>query len=181
MSDSKFSDEIRNKLQSFQSILEVISRGKQPSKRILKCGQTNLDQILFLVDKLEDNPSGLPAIQSHIRQFVRERDWEQFHSPKNLSMSISVEAAELMEHFQWTNTVDEAVKVLKDKRKKADIEDEVADIAIYLIDFCNLYNVDLYKAILRKMKKNAKKYPIKLVKGKMEKYTFYKASGAVVK
>lgn len=105
---------------------------------------------------------------------MQERDWEQFHTPKNLSMSISIEAAELMEHFQWTNTVEEAVKVLKNKQKRSDIEDEIADIAIYLIDFCNLYGVDLEKAILKKMKKNIKKYPAKAVKGKMEKYAFYK-------
>ncbi len=120
-----------------------------------------------------------PAFESlrrKIKNFVHERGWEQFHSPKNLSMSLAIEVAELMEHFQWTNTVDEAVKVLKDKAKRSEIEDEVADIAIYLIDFCNLYGVDLERAILRKMKKNAKKYPAKLVKGKMEKHTFYKQS-----
>jgi len=120
--------------------------------------------------------SELKDISDNIKKFIHERDWEKFHSPKNLSMSISIEAAELMEYFQWTNTVDEAVKVLNDKCKRPEIEDEVADIAIYLIDFCNLYNIDLEKAILRKIKKNAKKYPVKLVKGKMEKYTSYKFS-----
>ncbi len=93
-------------------------------------------------------------------------------------MSVSIEAAELMEHFQWTNTVEEAVKVLKDKHKRFEIEDEIADIAIYLIDFCNLYGVDLKKAITRKIEKNIKKYPAKIVKGKMEKYTFYKSKKA---
>jgi len=115
----------------------------------------------------------LTKISNNIKKFVKERDWEQFHSPKNLSMSISIEAAELMEHFQWTNTVEEALKVFKDKEKRSEIEDEVADIAIYLIDFCNLYGVDLEKAVLSKMKKNAKKYPAKKVKGRIEKYTFY--------
>lgn len=117
----------------------------------------------------------LNHLKEKIKKFVGERDWGQFHSPKNLSMSLAIEAAELMEHFQWTNTVDEAVKVLENKRKRYEIEDEIADIAIYLIDFCNLYGVDLERAILKKMKKNAKKYPAKLVKGKMEKYTFYKS------
>ena len=111
----------------------------------------------------------ISLIQDKIKKFVRERDWEKFHTPKNLSMSLSIEAAELMEHFQWTNSAEEAVRILKDKRKKLEIEDEVADIAIYLIGFCNLYGVDLERAILRKIKKNAKKYPVKLVKGKMEK------------
>ena len=117
--------------------------------------------------------NSIQKIRKKIKKFVNDRDWEKFHSPKNLSMSISIEAAELMEHFQWTNTVEEAVRVLNDKRKRTEIEDEVADIAIYLIDFCNLYGVDLEKAILRKMKKNAQKYPAKLVKGKMKKYTEY--------
>ena len=116
----------------------------------------------------------LNHLKGKIKRFVQGRNWEQFHSPKNLSMSLSIEAAELMEHFQWTNTVEEAVKILKDKRKRSEIEDEVADIAIYLIDFCNMYSVDLEKAILRKINKNAKKYPAKIVKGKIEMYTFYK-------
>ena len=120
------------------------------------------------------NSISIQQLKKDIKKFVKERSWEQFHSPKNLSMSLSIEAAELMEHFQWTNTVEEAVKVLKDKRKRSEVEDEVADIAIYLIDFCNLYNVDLEKVILKKMKKNVKKYPAKRVKGESEKYTFYK-------
>ncbi len=115
----------------------------------------------------------IQKLKNKIRVFVSERDWEQFHTPKNLSMSISIEAAELMEHFQWSNTFEEAVKILKDKQKRSDIEDEVADIAIYLFGFCNLYGVDLEKVILKKIKKNEKKYPAKVVKGKMEKYTFY--------
>lgn len=120
------------------------------------------------------NSITIQQLKRDIEKFVKERNWEQFHSPKNLSMSLSIEAAELMEHFQWTNTVDEAVRVLKDKRKRSEVEDEVADIAIYLIDFCNLHNVDLEKAIVKKMQKNVKKYPVKMVKGKSEKYTFYK-------
>ena len=120
------------------------------------------------------NSITIQQLKKDIKKFVKERSWEEFHSPKNLSMSLSIEAAELMEHFQWTNTVEEAVKVLKNKRERSEVEDEVADIAIYLIDFCNLYNVDLEKAIIKKMKKNAKKYPAKLVKGKSQKYTFYK-------
>ena len=120
------------------------------------------------------NSMSIQQLKKDIKKFVKERSWEQFHSPKNLSMSLSIEAAELMEHFQWTNTVEEAVKVLKDKRKRSEVEDEVADIAIYLIDFFNLYNVSFEKVILKKMKKNVKKYPAKRVKGESEKYTFYK-------
>src|SRR3990167_8120574 len=102
------------------------------------------------------NSISIQQLKKDIKKFVKERSWEEFHSPKNLSMSLSIEAAELMEHFQCTNTVGEAVKVLQDKRKRVEIEDELADIAIYLIDFCNLYNVDLEKAVLWKMKKNVR-------------------------
>ena len=115
----------------------------------------------------------LANLQRRIQHFIRERDWEQFHSPKNISMSLAIEAAELMEHFQWHNTADESVKVLKDKQKRSDIEDEIADVAMYLLDFCNMYDVDLEKAVLKKLKKNIKKYPAKLVKGRTDKYTFY--------
>ncbi|HSA30502.1 MAG TPA: nucleotide pyrophosphohydrolase [Candidatus Omnitrophota bacterium] len=111
----------------------------------------------------------ISLIQDKIKKFVKERDWEKFHTPKNLSMSLSIEAAELMEHFQWTNSAEEAAQILKDKRKKFEIEDEVADVAIYLMGFCGLYGIDLEKAVLRKIKKNARKYPAKLVKGRMEK------------
>ena len=75
-------------------------------------------------------------IKNRIKQFIKERDWEQFHSPKNLSMSIAIEAAELMEHFQWL-TIEQSKKLLKNKKKREEIEDELADIAIYIIDFCN--------------------------------------------
>jgi len=118
--------------------------------------------------------AGLRVLKAVIRKFVNERNWEQFHSPKNLSMSLAIEAAELMEHFQWTNTVKEAVDILADKKKRPEIEDEIADIAIYLVDFCNLYGVDLEKAVFRKIRKNSKKYPVKLAKGKIDKYTTYK-------
>lgn len=115
----------------------------------------------------------LKELKEKIGRFVNERDREQFHSPKNLSMSLAIEAAELMEYFQWTNTVEDAVKVLKDKARRTEIGDEVADAAIYLIDFCNLYGGDLEQAIPRKLK-NARKYPAKQVSGKMDKYTVYK-------
>ena len=118
--------------------------------------------------------SKLDSLKKEVKKFVYERDWEQFHSPKNLSMSLSIEAAELMEHFQWANTIEESVKILKDEHKKSEIEDEIADIAIYLIDFCNLYDVDLEKVVFKKIRKNEKKYPVQIVKGKSDKYTAYR-------
>ena len=115
----------------------------------------------------------LKKASRNIADFIRERDWVQFHSPKNISMSIAIEAAELMEHFQWANSADESKDVLKDPRKREEIEDEIADIAIYLLDFCSLYKIDLEKAIQKKLKKNIRKYPVEKVKGKSDKYTKY--------
>ncbi|MDD5109411.1 MAG: nucleotide pyrophosphohydrolase [Candidatus Omnitrophica bacterium] len=115
----------------------------------------------------------LQEIKTRIKQFVKERDWEQYHSPKNLSMSIAIEAAELMEHFQWL-TIEESHKLLKDKKKRIEIEDELADIAIYVLDFCNLFSIDIEKSIVRKLDKTARKYPSHIVKGKSHKYTYYK-------
>ncbi len=92
----------------------------------------------------------LQEIKARIKQFIKERDWEQFHSPKNISMSISIEAAELMEHFQWL-TIEQSKKLLNDKNKREEIEDELADIAIYIIDFCNLFGIDIEKSIIKKV------------------------------
>ncbi len=125
----------------------------------------------------KDTRIDLTEANKKIARFIRERDWEQFHSPKNLSMSIAIEAAELMEHFQWSNSDEEAHKVLQDKIKLKEIEDEIADIAIYLLDFCQLYHIDLAKAIETKMEKNIQKYPAALAKGKSNKYTMYQSGG----
>jgi NTP pyrophosphatase (non-canonical NTP hydrolase) len=114
----------------------------------------------------------LQEIKNKIKQFVKERDWEKYHSPKNLSMSIAIEAAELMEHFQWL-TIEQSKRLLKNEKKRTEIEDELADIAIFILDFCNLFNIDIEKSILKKLNKSAKKYPASLVKGKAHKYTYY--------
>lgn len=115
----------------------------------------------------------LNQIKKEIKKFIRERNWEKYHSPKNISMSIAIEAAELMEHFQWL-TIDQSKKLLKDKKKRAEIEDELADIAIYLLDFCELFDIGLESCILRKLEKSSEKYPVHLVRGKAHKYTYYR-------
>lgn len=115
----------------------------------------------------------LQEIKDKIRAFIKERDWEKYHSPKNISMSIAIEAAELMEHFQWL-TIEQSKKLLNNRPKRIEIEDELADIAIFILDFCNLFNIDIEEVILRKLKKTAQKYPVHLVKGKAHKYTYYR-------
>jgi len=121
---------------------------------------------------MPDNIS-IQEIKSKIEEFVRDRNWGQYHSPKNISMSIAIEAAELMEHFQWL-TIEQSKKLLKDKIKREAIEDELADIAIYVLDFCNAFDINIEKSILRKLEKSSKKYPIHLAKGRADKYTHYR-------
>jgi dCTP diphosphatase len=113
-----------------------------------------------------DSHATLESLKQKIKQFVDERDWAQFHSPKNLSMLLSVEAAELMEIFLWSMTDSE--KRLEQKR--IEVEHELADIAFSLLNFCARYNIDLSTALERKLVLNAQKYPIEKSKGKALKY-----------
>jgi Predicted pyrophosphatase len=122
--------------------------------------------------KNKDSDTSVEHLKQKLSKFVKDRDWKQFHSPKNLSMSIAIEAAELMEVFQWLNT-EESHEILKDKTKLEEIRDELADIAMFVMEFCNMFDIDLSSAVLKKLKKNAKKYPAKLARGKSHKYTYY--------
>ncbi len=92
----------------------------------------------------------LDSVVERLRKFRDERGWRKYHTPKNLAISISVEAAELLEIFQWTDNVED---------KKAQIEEEVADVMIYILYFCDVMGIDILKAIERKMEKNERKYP----------------------
>tara|TARA_Y100000591_G_C21491041_1_gene525147 strand:- start:115 stop:552 length:438 start_codon:yes stop_codon:yes gene_type:complete len=106
-------------------------------------------------------------IQLLLKNFARKRDWQKFHTPKNLAASISIEAAELLEIFQWS---DSQLNIEKDKRIKQKISEEVADILLYILRFCDLTNLDVEKICLKKIKINERKYPIALSKGKSTKY-----------
>ncbi|MFZ5986837.1 MAG: nucleotide pyrophosphohydrolase [Bacillota bacterium] len=101
-------------------------------------------------------------------KFRSQRDWSKFHTPKNLSMSIAIESAELMEHFQWKT--DEEIKEYLSSEKFDDVKEEIADIASYLLLLSNDMGLDLNKAIMDKVKKNEKKYPVSKCKGKHNKY-----------
>jgi dCTP diphosphatase len=115
----------------------------------------------------------LDALRERLRGFVRERDWEQFHSPKNLAMAMIVEAAELVEHFQWA-TEQESRELSPEKRAK--VEQEIADTFIYLLRLADVLGVDLIEAAHRKMTLNAEKYPTEKVRGRNDKYTEYQSS-----
>ncbi|MDB1144960.1 MAG: nucleotide pyrophosphohydrolase [Alcaligenaceae bacterium] len=110
----------------------------------------------------------LNKIKEIINKFSEDRDWDQFHSPKNLSMALAVEASELLEIFQWMTEED---SYDLDELKKQEVKEEVADIAIYLLRVCIKLDIDLEEAIREKMKKNEQKYPVAKAKGSAKKYT----------
>lgn len=112
----------------------------------------------------------LESIKLKLRKFADDRDWDQFHSPKNLSMALIAEAAELIEHFQWLT--EEQSHNLKDDKLKA-VEEEIADIQIYLIRIADKLGIDLINAAKKKIDINEKKYPALKVKGNAKKYTEY--------
>ena len=105
-----------------------------------------------------------------LRDFAKERDWDQFHSPKNLSMALSVEIAEIVEHFQWA-TEKESFELNPDKLEK--VKDETGDILIYLVRLADKLGIDPIEAAKEKLEKNKQKYPVDKVKGKANKYTDY--------
>lgn len=117
-----------------------------------------------------DATTTVADLKARVLAFARERDWEQFHAPKNLSMALAAEAGELMEHFLWTSSEDSR-ETVRSERKRADIEDELADVVIYALEFANMSDIDLAAVIERKMAANAAKYPVEKAKGRADKYT----------
>ena len=107
------------------------------------------------------------SITEQIRQFRDARDWAQFHTPKDMAMAISIEASELLEHFLWKSP-DECEQRLTSHRDK--IEEEVADIAIYLFELADNLGIDLIGAMERKLARNDEKYPVEKAKGSNAKY-----------
>lgn len=119
---------------------------------------------------MSDRTTTLEELKAKILAFARERDWEQFHSPKNLSMAISAESAELMEHFLWASPQN-SKKLLEDDELRRKVEEELADVIIYALEFANIAEIDVSSAISTKMRINAKKYPVEKAYGKSSKYT----------
>ncbi len=107
-----------------------------------------------------------------LRQFVAEREWEQFHSPKNLVSALAVEAAELMEPFQWLTT-EQSYNLPEPKRTA--VAEEIADVLIYLVRLSDVLGIDPVAAAYQKLEKNREKYPVELVRGKALKYSEYTA------
>jgi NTP pyrophosphatase (non-canonical NTP hydrolase) len=114
---------------------------------------------------MSDASTPIQHLKDVMRQFVDERDWRQFHSPKNLSMSLAIEAAELMEHFQWID-VPASRQVKDDPAKLAAIGEELADVLCYAVALANELGLDISDIVERKMQKNAVKYPAAEFRGR---------------
>lgn len=116
-----------------------------------------------------DEDTSLKKIKEKVTKFTKERDWAQFHNPKELAISLNLEASELLELFQWKEK--EEFEDLENNRKLIErIREELADILIYSINLANRTGIDLSNAILDKLKQNEKRYPIEKAKGSAKKY-----------
>ncbi|OBS09481.1 nucleotide pyrophosphohydrolase [Acidihalobacter prosperus] len=112
----------------------------------------------------------LETLRAALEVFARERDWEVFHTPKNLAMALSVEAAELLECFQWLTPEESAAP---DAKRRLEIEHEMADVLLYLIRLADCLDIDLRAVALRKLEINRAKYPAERVRGQSRKYHEY--------
>jgi len=113
----------------------------------------------------DDKTTTIWQLRQEMAQFVAERDWQDFHDPKNLAMAIAIEAAELMEHFQWLTNA-ESQEPLRDPGRQVEIADELADITCFVLSFANTCGIDIAEAVRRKMHSNRKKYPAERFRGR---------------
>lgn len=116
---------------------------------------------------MPDATTTIAVLKEAARTFATEREWAPFHSPKNLSMGLAIEAAELMEHFLWIDN-DASRQIAEDAKQLGEVADEMADVAVYLLTLSYTLNIDLSEAILAKMAKNALKYPAEKCRGHYE-------------
>jgi len=123
----------------------------------------------YLTD-IFDNTTSISKLRQLAQDFVNERDWNKYHNPKDIAISIAIEAAELMELFQWTGQI-ETEKMAEDEDNLLRIREELADVMILCLNMSNTLDIDLSQAIVEKIEKNKAKYPAELVKGNYRKYT----------
>ena len=112
-----------------------------------------------------DDDTTVAQLRREIADFIRERDWEQFHDPKNLSMAIATEAAELMEHFRWAKN-DASRQMVRDPQTLQAVSEELADILAFALSFANTAGIDVTASLQAKMARNAQKYPADQYKGR---------------
>ncbi len=114
---------------------------------------------------MSDHETPVADLREMVRQFVAERDWRQFHTPKNISMALAIEAAELMEHFQWL-TPEQSKAIAKQDKDLAAVAEELADVVCYALALANELEIDVATAMRMKMEKNRQKYPAEKYRGK---------------
>jgi len=119
---------------------------------------------------ITDTTTTLAQLKEATATFARERDWQQFHAPKNLTMAIAAEAGELMEPFLWISP-EASLTLCSTPEKRAQIGEELADVMIFSLQFANMTGIDVAAAIDSKIAKNAAKYPVSKAKGRSDKYT----------
>lgn len=117
---------------------------------------------------MTDATSTIDTLKDEMRRFVAERDWEQFHDLKNLSMAVAVEAAELMDHFRWVKNT-EAAAVVQDPDAARAVRQEVADVLLLLLEFAIMAKIDLASAALEKLEINRRNYPVETARGNSRK------------
>lgn len=141
----------------------------------------NKVKIMYITPLIEDETVGfglkgnfmsvsIEHLMLKVKEFCEAREWDQFHGPKDLAIGVSTEAAELLEHFRF-QTDEQALALLNDPHVREEIEDEIADVLFFLLRFSQRFDVDLAKALLRKIEKSERKYPVEKAKGKNTKYT----------
>jgi NTP pyrophosphatase (non-canonical NTP hydrolase) len=116
---------------------------------------------------LRDEQTTVGQLRKAVAEFVDQRDWQQFHDPKNLAMSISIEASELMEHFQWLRN-DQISEVIDCPDSLLQVKEELADVMCFLLAFANTVGIDISEAVRDKLVKNAEKYPADRFKGRFK-------------
>ena len=119
---------------------------------------------------VSDKTTRINELREKVKQFIESRDWTKYHNPKDVIISITIEAAELLELFQWVKE-SEIDKIIKNPQKFNKIEDELADVLIYCISLANALDIDISNIIINKIAKNISKYPVDKVKGNYKKYT----------
>lgn len=119
-------------------------------------------------DIISDRETTILQLRARVQKFVDDRDWQKYHKPKNLAMSIAIEASELMELFQWVEE-NETDTITGKREKLSRMEEELADIMVYCLSLANVVNIDISRAIMNKIDKNERKYPPEQFKGTYEK------------
>ena len=116
-----------------------------------------------------DSETTIRQLKQTVKEYCEERDWDQYHNPKDLAIGVITEAAELLEHFRFKSEK-EMDKMLADQKKKGEISDEISDVLMFIIRFAQKYDIDIAESFQRKMDQNTKKYPIDKAKGSNKKY-----------